>query len=125
MIKQSAPGVGDGLFAVRPLGAGEFVLEYTGERVPTTTAELSTWSRYLFVIDDEWTINGQVPENIAGYINHACEPNCEARLEDDRINIYALCDIKSGEEITLDYGPEYFEEFIAPGGCRCNSCING
>ncbi len=104
------------------MGAGDFVLEYTGERIPTGTAE-DAGSRYLFVLDDDWTIDGPVPGNTAGFINHACEPNCEAVIEDGRIMLYAVRDIGSGEELTIDYGPEYFERFIAPVGCKCESCL--
>lgn len=122
-IRTSFPGVGSGLFAVRPLRADEFVMEYTGERIPTGSAE-DAGSRYLFLIDDEWTIDGPVPENTAGFINHACDPNCQAILEDGRVLIYAKRNIRSGEELTIDYGPEYFEKFIAPVGCRCWGCLN-
>jgi SET domain-containing protein len=122
-VQKSFPGMGDGLFAVHALSQGDFILEYQGERIPSGTAE-DGGSRYLFLIDDEWTIDGPVPENIAGYINHACEPNCEATLEDGRIMFYAKRAIRSGEELSIDYGPEYFEKFIAPTGCRCSSCRN-
>ena len=128
MVRKAMPGVGDGLFAVHPLEAGEFVLEYTGERIPTGSAE-DAGSRYLFLIDDDWTIDGPVPGNVAGYLNHACMPNCEARLEEGtdgqrRIMFYALRDIFSGEELTIDYGQEYFDRFIGPVGCRCELCVS-
>ena|SRR3989344_437517 len=122
MIKKALPGVGQGLFAVYDIAEGEFILEYTGEKLPTPTAE-QTGSRYLFEIDAEWTIDGQVPDNLAGYINHACEPNVEAEIENGRVMIYASRDIESGEEITIDYGDEYFTEYIEPVGCRCEGCI--
>ena len=38
---------------------------------------------------------------------------------EDHINIYALRSIAKGEELTIDYGQEYFDEFIKPVGCRC------
>lgn len=122
-IRPTMPGVGEGLFAVYPIAQGEFILEYTGERIPTGTAE-DAGSRYLFVLDDEWTIDGPVPQNTAGFINHACEPNTEASIEDGRIMLYAARDIRSGEELTIDYGPEYFKRFIEPVGCRCETCVN-
>ena len=118
------PGVGDGLFAVRPIAAEEFILEYTGERIPTKHADALP-SRYLFEINDTWTVDGPVPGNTAGYINHACEPNVEAVIEEgEHIMIYATRDIASGEELTIDYGEEYFEEFIEPAGCKCSMCLN-
>ena len=123
MIRKAFPGVGEGIFAVRTIFAGDFILEYTGKRVPTGSAE-EKGSRYLFLVDDDWTIDGPVPDNLAGYINHACMPNCEAVLDNGRIFYYAVRDIFSGEELTIDYGPEYFEKFIAPFGCRCITCTN-
>ncbi len=121
-IKKAMPGVGHGLFAVYDILASEFILEYTGEKLPTRTAE-QTGSRYLFVVDDEWTIDGAVPDNPAGYFNHACTPNAEAAIEDARVMVYAIRDIESGEEITIDYGDEYFREYIEPVGCKCEDCI--
>jgi SET domain-containing protein len=49
-------------------------------------------------------IDGGVDGSDARWINHACEPNCEAREEKKRVNIYALRDIKRGEELNYDYG---------------------
>ena len=123
-IKKSLPGVGQGLFAAHPIKKGVFVIEYTGERIPTKAANESD-SRYLFEIDKKWTIDGPVPENIAGYVNHSCDPNIEAVIEDGRIFYYAARDITSGEELTIDYGEEYFKEFIEPAGCKCEGCLRG
>lgn len=122
-IKKSLPTVGKGLFAVEPIKKGDRILEYTGNRIPTKEANESD-SRYLFEIDRNWTIDGPVPDNIAGYVNHACDPNTEAVIEDHRIFYYATRDIASGEELTIDYGDEYFKEFIEPVGCKCESCLN-
>jgi len=122
-IKKSMPGVGMGLFAVKQIKKGERILEYTGKRIPTKEANESD-SRYLFEINRYWTIDGPVPENIAGYVNHACDPNTEAQIEDGRIFYYATRDIESGEELTIDYGEEYFDEFIKPIGCRCEHCLS-
>jgi len=122
-IKKSLPGIGEGLFAITPIKKGEFILEYTGLRIPTKEANRSP-SRYLFEIDDDWTIEGSVPGNTAGFINHACKPNTEAEVKDGHIMIYAMRNIASGEELTIDYGEEYFKEFIEPVGCRCQSCLS-
>jgi SET domain-containing protein len=120
-VKESLPGVGQGLFARTPLAKDSFILEYIGKHIPSADADVSK-SRFLFEIDDQWTIEGDVPENTARYINHACDPNTEAEIEDGKINIYAIRDIAPGEELTIDYGEEYFDEFIRPIGCRCVNC---
>lgn len=112
--------MGKGLFALVLIKKGDFILEYTGERIPTEVAD-DRKSRYIFELDKDWAIDGQSFENTARYINHACDPNCEVIIEDEHINIYAVRDIPKGEELTFDYGEEYFDEFIKPNGCKCES----
>ncbi len=112
---------GLGLFARRSYEQGEFVAEYTGRKITTEEADkLST--RYLFEIDENWTIDGSPRTNIARYMNHSCTPNCESDVVDGRILITALRDIEKGDELTFDYGEEYFDEFIKPLGCKCEGC---
>ena len=119
-VKESKPGVGKGLFSLEPLTRGMFVAEYTGVKIPTEEANRLS-SRYLFEVDSEWSIDGSPESNVARYINHSCDPNTEAEIIDGRIVIYASRDISKGSELTLDYGQEYFDEFIRPAGCKCAS----
>ena len=121
ITRRSKPGLGNGLFATAPIQKGEFILEYTGKRIPTKEADELT-TRYLFEIDDQWTIDGSTRSNTARYVNHSCRPNCEARIEKGKILYYATRNIKEGEEIVIDYGDEYFDEFIRPYGCKCGVC---
>ena len=120
-IRRSKPGMGQGLFAVVPIRKGDFILEYTGKKIPTAFADTMT-SRYLFEIDEDWTIDGSSRSNTTRYINHSCEPNTEAEIENGRILIHAVRHIKKGEELTIDYDSEYFDEFIRPVGCKCVKC---
>lgn len=119
-IGRSGPGKGKGLFARAPIKKGEFVLEYTGTIIPTEVAD-TLGTRYLFDLEDGRTIDGSPQTNAARWINHSCEPNCEAFLEDGHINIYAERDIAAGEELSFDYGQEYFDEFFAKSGCLCGA----
>lgn len=112
--------MGWGLFAREPIKQGGFIVEYTGTKIPAKVADESD-SRYLFEIDEKWTIDGETQENQGRWVNHACVPNVEALGEGDRIMFYALRDIFPGEEITIDYGEEYFDEFIKPHGCKCGA----
>ncbi len=121
-IKPSRREIGDGLFASADVMKGDFIAEYTGMKISTALADVSK-SRYLFEVNSEWTIDGETSSNIARYINHACKPNAEAEIHDDHILISATRDIKAGEEITIDYGEEYFDEFIKPKGCKCVQCV--
>ncbi len=124
--------MGHGLFVTASLCKGDFILEYKGRLIPTKEADASK-TRYLFEVDREWTIDGGVRSNIARYINHSCKPNCEADVRDltaprsawqagGHILIYASRDIAKGEELSIDYGEEYFDEFIKPVGCKCAHC---
>jgi len=121
IVRRSAPGLGQGLFAATQVNVGDLVAEYAGERIPTSVADARK-TRYLFELDEQWTIDGSTRKNIARYINHSCEPNAEAEIHDRRIFIVATRDILRGEEITIDYGDEYFDEFIRPVGCKCTRC---
>jgi hypothetical protein len=112
---------GLGLFANENIKKGEFILEYTGKKIPTALAD-TLKSRYLFEIDSEWTIDGRARSNLARYINHSCDPNTEAEVKDGRILIHSVRQIRTGEEVTIDYDTEYFDEFIRPTGCRCRKC---
>jgi SET domain-containing protein len=124
-VKEGRPGTGFGLFARTDIGKGDFVIEYTGKKIPNAIADDMT-TKYLFELDDKWTVDAEDAAHTARYINHACIPNVEAEIEtdekgDDHINIYALRDIHAGEELTIDYGEEYFDEFIKPNGCKCGA----
>jgi len=121
-IRDAQPGTGKGLFAREGYRAGDFIVEYTGVKIPTKEADMHR-GRYLFELDDKWTIDGEPTNSPARYINHCCLPNAEARIErqDDgkHIMMYALRDILPEEEITIDYGEEYYNDFIRPVGCKC------
>ncbi|OGG45281.1 hypothetical protein A2673_01690 [Candidatus Kaiserbacteria bacterium RIFCSPHIGHO2_01_FULL_50_13] len=120
-VQKVHPEVGQGLFATEWIKKGVFVLEYTGKKVPTKRADTMK-SRYLFEIDRKWTVDGSSRANLARYINHSCAPNCEASISKGKILVHTQRDIARGEELTIDYGEEYFDEYIKPAGCRCARC---
>lgn len=119
-VKEGRPGTGKGLYACVDIPKGDFIVEYTGKKILTAIADTMK-TRYLFELDDEWTIDAEGEENTARYINHSCEPNAEAETHDGHILISAVRDIGAGEEIAIDYGDEYFDEFIKPVGCKCGA----
>ena len=113
--------IGLGLFAGRRIAKGDLVIEYTGELLPNEEADKRN-SRYLFQVNRRWTIDGSGRENLSRYINHSCRPNCVAYTRRLKVKIYAKRDIAIGEELSYDYGKEYFDEFIKPKGCACLHC---
>ena len=119
VVRRTAAGLG--LFTLRELPAGKRIIEYTG---PLVTAEEVARRRgkYFFEIDERYAIDGSPRSNTARYINHSCRPNAEAFVTGRRIWIWSKRKIKAGDEITLDYGKKYFDDYIRPKGCRCAAC---
>jgi SET domain-containing protein len=124
---------GKGVFALKPIPAGERIIEYKGEVI--------TWKEALrrhphdpsdpnhtfyFHIDDGHVIDAAHDGNAARWINHACEPNCRADETDDgRVFIESLRELQPGEELFYDYGL-VIDERHTPAlkrqyACRCGS----
>ena len=121
-IKRSNTGLG--VFALKPIPKGKRIIEYTGPLISNEVVEVSR-GKYFFGVNTKWSIDGSPRNNIARYINHSCKPNCEALLSGRRVWIWSKKNIRIGEEITYDYGKEYFEDVIKPMGCKCEKCNSG
>jgi uncharacterized protein len=111
-----------GLFVTKDVYPGMYI-EYTGTYIPNKEANKLKGARYLFEVNRRWTIEGSSRDNLARYINHSCDPNCESVQSGKRIFIKAMKRIPAGSELTYDYGEEYTNEFIKPHGCRCRKCL--
>jgi SET domain-containing protein len=123
-IMKAEKGAGFGLKTKVPFKKGDLVIEYIGIKRENKDIEYHT-GKYLFEVNDKYTIDGSPRWNLARYINHSCRPNCEVEIsKEGKILIEAIKNIKAGEEITYDYGKEYFNEFIKPIGCKCVKCIS-
>ena len=118
-MKKSPTGLG--LYAARPITRGAFVIEYTGLLLPNDQADRKG-GKYLFRVNSRWTIDGSGRENLSRYINHSCKPNCVAYTRGRKVIIYSRRWIAPGEELTYDYGKEYFDAYIKPRGCLCSAC---
>lgn len=121
-VKRANFGMGLGLFAAESIQKGEFIIEYIGELISATEAD-KRLTKYLFEINEWYTIDGATRKNIARYINHFCKPNVEVEIEAGQLNFYATRDITVGEELGYDYGKEYVNEFIKPFGCKCSAHV--
>jgi hypothetical protein len=126
-----SPVHGKGLFALRPLVAGERLIEYKGD--------LTTWRRaaarqqsaaghtFVFGLSSGRVIDGSRGGNNARYLNHACVPNCEAIEVGDRVFIHAIVAIQAGEELFIDYGlavdGEVTEDVRAQYSCHCGTSL--
>jgi SET domain-containing protein len=116
---------GLGLFAIQPIKKREYIVTYRGRRITNAEADRleARGSRYMFEINSRWTIDGSPRWNIARYVNHSCRPNAEAIERKGRVIVYiARRKIKPDEEITVDYGEDYFDSFITKSRCLCTKC---
>lgn len=115
--------IGLGLKALADFDKGEELLEYVGEIISDEEANERA-NKYLFRLDDDYTIDGSQRSNIARYINHSCAPNAQAvhHEADQKIVIEAIKAISANDEIMIDYGTEYFDQYIRPIGCKCPKC---
>jgi hypothetical protein len=123
---------GNGVFAVQDIAEGETLIEYKGEvitwkealrRHPHDPAQPN--HTFYFHIDDGRVIDGGVNGNAARWINHSCDPSCEADEQDGRVFIKALRNIAAGEELSYDYGliidEPYTKKLKAEFPCWCGS----
>jgi SET domain-containing protein len=124
---------GLGLFATEPIKKRAFIVEYKGPRLTNAEADRleARGSKYMYQVNDKWTIDGSSRKNIARYANHSCRPNAESDTvrgknggskRGGRVIIRAIKNIKPGEEILYDYGDEYFKYVITPERCQCDKC---
>lgn len=120
-LKVKRTRIGLGLITEEAIAKGACIVEYKGRPVSKAEQEADK-GKYLFWNSDTMMINGNIPGNVAKYINHACEPNCEVDLYRNRIFVFSTRDIRAGEELTYDYGPEYFDKHITAKKCLCTSC---
>ncbi|BCZ85292.1 SET domain-containing protein [Paraburkholderia terrae] len=120
---------GTGLFARQPVEAGERLIEYKGEvtswRRAAARQRSDAGHTFVFGLADGRVIDGSRGGNSARFLNHACEPNCEAIEVGNRVFIHALTAINAGAELFLDYGleidGEITDEVCAHYACRCGA----
>ncbi len=122
-IGRSSTGLG--LFATKPIKKGTKIVRYIGPLLDCKKKkDDAIENKYLFELNNRWTIDGSVRENVARYINHACKPNAESdvRPRKRKVFIRAIKNIEPGEEINYDYGTDYFKAYLKPIGCKCAAC---
>ena len=123
---------GKGVYALRAFEPGETIIEYKGEVISWAEAQRrhphdpdDPTHTFFFHIDDDRVIDGKVHGNAARWINHACDPNCEADEVDGRVFIKALRPVAPGEELFYDYGliidERYTPKLKKEYACHCGA----
>lgn len=132
---RESPIQGFGAFATRRILAGTRLIEYAGERLTPAQADArypdvpgERHHTFLFAIDDAWVIDAAVDGNDARWINHSCDPNCDAVVDEGRIWIETTRVVKPGEELAYDYRLVLEERHtpaakkLYPCNCGTNRC---
>lgn len=117
-----------GLYAAKNIKAGTIVIHYKGKLITKKETEKNPKydndkAIYLFNLNNRYDMDGDFSYNTARLINHSCSPNCEVDGKGLKLWIYALKDIKKGEELSYDYGfgyDENYKDFICK--CRAKNC---
>lgn len=120
--KSTIPGAGNGLFTDTDIERGETVAEYTGD--------IRTWKEcqkrfeedekkgaYFYYINRNYVIDAyENKDSFARYANDAAGPygikgitnNCVYEERGKRVYIVAIRKIKSGGEVLVTYGQQYW-----------------
>src|SRR5215472_2202208 len=120
---------GSGCFAATAFQQNQPVAEFIGEKISRAEGAARRRGRRRYAIcalDEDWEIDAGVGGNYTRYLNHSCDPNCEARIEAGHIMIYARRPILAGEEITVDYETSYHSnrKRCHCGAANCRGTIN-
>lgn len=123
---------GLGVYVIEPIRAGETIVEVVGERISSAESDRRYQQKdsedghtFMFYVDEDTVVDCGVNGNVSRFINHSCEPNCEAVDDEGRIFLEALRDIEMGEELVYDYrltwesgdDPEELKVYL----CRCGA----
>ncbi|KAK1384440.1 Histone-lysine N-methyltransferase ASHH2 [Heracleum sosnowskyi] len=122
---------GYGLQLLEDIQEGQFLIEYVGEVLDMHAYEARQKEYaldghrhfYFMTLNGSEVIDACAKGNLGRFINHSCEPNC--RTEKWMVNgevcvgLFALKDIKKGEEVTFDYN------YVRVFGAAAKKCVCG
>ena len=111
-ILRKTPEKGEGIFAIRPINAGEIVMRgIIIEILPKNDSHASQIGKNTFVRH----------ENLITKVNHSCVPNCGIHVNEIGGHDYiAMRNISVDEEITFDYAMRNYTVDFFPN-CKCAS----
>ncbi|XP_068201103.1 histone-lysine N-methyltransferase NSD2-like isoform X2 [Palaemon carinicauda] len=125
---------GWGLKALEDIKKGEFVIEYVGELIDDEEFhrrieemhKVKEENYYFLTIDKDIMIDAGPKGNLARFMNHSCEPNCETQKwtvgGDTRVGLFALCDIPPESELTFNYNLQCVGTEKKKCNCGSSNC---
>ncbi|KAF8844625.1 SET domain-containing protein [Paxillus ammoniavirescens] len=121
-VKKSSWGLGT--FLAETAKAGDLIIEYNGELIYELTVqsrgELANHRNrcYVFSLNDTFSLDATYAGNISRFFDHSADEkwskrvNCQAHVRlvhgNHRIGLFALRDLKAGEELLINYGSGFF-----------------
>lgn len=120
------------MFALQDIAEGETLIEYVGEIISWDEAQdrhphdpNDPNHTFYFHVNEDKVIDALHGGNSSRWINHSCDPNCEADEQNERIFIKAVRNIQAGEELNYDYGliidEPYTKKLLAEYPCWCGA----
>ena len=119
----------NGLYAAKDIKAGTRIIEYLGKIISKKETERNDKfdngkDIYLFNLNNKFDLDGDFKWNTARLVNHSCDPNCEVFGSGLKVWVYAMKNIKKGEELSYDYGFSFDEDYKNyPCKCRSRNCV--
>ena len=119
----------NGLYANCDIKKGTKIIEYKGKIITSKQSEKNPKfdngkAIYLFNINKKYDLDVDFKFNTARLINHSCDPNCEVFGSGLKIWVYAMKDIRKGEELSYDYGFGFDKDFKNyPCKCGSKKCV--
>jgi SET domain-containing protein len=132
MELRRSPIHGLGGFAVKDIPKGARIIEYAGERINNAEADrryddeaMKKHHTFLFILNSRTCVDAAFEGNESRFLNHSCDPNCEAVITRGHIWIEALKPIPADTELVYDYqyedDPKYTEVDLRFYACRCGA----
>ncbi|KAK4875319.1 hypothetical protein RN001_011741 [Aquatica leii] len=134
LVPYKTQGRGWGLKTLAPIGKGQFVIEYVGEIIDDQEYqrrirkmhEQKDENYYFLIIDKERIIDAGPKGNLARFMNHCCQPNCETQKwtvnGDTRVGLFAIEDIAGDSELTFNYNLECIGKEKKICKCGASNC---
>lgn len=123
---------GLGAFARVDIPRGTRLIEYVGERITYAESDRrypdshdERHHTFLFTLNNRVILDAAFEGNDARFINHSCDPNCDAFIERGHIWIESIKRIPAGTELVYDYKYEHLDDYtekdFAFYKCRCGA----
>jgi SET domain-containing protein len=112
---------GQGAFAGEDIPARRKIGEIRGESISVREARRRARgaARIMIVeLSERRAIDASASLDPLRYTNHSCQPNAVLRIRQGRVELYAMRDVRRGEELTVDYGPTHHDGKLR---CRCGA----